>query len=192
MGYRNAHNGPNGFLKSEKQHWTILITTWMYKIDSQWQSAIGRREPKAGTPWQPRGVGRGRRWMASTRGREHMYTSGWFIWQKLSQYCKVIILQLKLKYKLKTRVSPLWSQGDIIEKNHQRDIIFFWLWIWTMGVECQGMWGASRRFKKKKKGNGFWDLYQFFVLPNCVMINLHCFRQLSLWQFVTVAMENIQ
>ena len=37
------------------------------------------------------------------------------VWQKLSQYCKVIILQLKLKYKLKTRVSPLWSQGDIID-----------------------------------------------------------------------------
>ena len=27
---------------------------------------------------------------------------------------------------------------------------FFWLLIWTKGAECQGMWGASRRLKKRK------------------------------------------
>ena len=74
-------------------------------------------------------------------------------WQKLSQYCKVIILQLKLKYKLKTRVSPLWSQGDIIEKNHQRDIIFSGFEYGQRGLsakECGEPLGGL-----KKKGNGF-------------------------------------
>ena len=49
-------------------------------------------------PVQARVLGRGVRWEGGPRGRGHMCTCGWFtwIWQKAAQYCKAIILQLKI------------------------------------------------------------------------------------------------
>ena len=51
--------------------------------------------------WQPRGVGWGRRWEGDSRGKRHVYL--WLIhiaiWQKPTQYCEAIILQLKINKK---------------------------------------------------------------------------------------------
>ena len=67
------------------------------KIESQREFAEGRRELKPRDLCQARGVGWGKRWEGVSRGREHVYL--WLIhvhvWQKLIQYCKAIILQLK-------------------------------------------------------------------------------------------------
>ena len=51
---------------------------------------------KAGALYQPRGVGWGGRWEGSSRGKDicmPMADSCWY----LAEYCKVIILQLKIK-----------------------------------------------------------------------------------------------
>ena len=47
-----------------------------------------------GALYQPRGVGWGRRWEGGSREREHVDTR-----QKPTQYCKAIILQLKINLK---------------------------------------------------------------------------------------------
>ena len=74
------------------------------KLDSQWKFAIWLRELKSGALWQSRGVGWGGRWEGRSRRRGHTYrtyTYLWLIhvdmWQKPSQYCKAIVLQLNIK-----------------------------------------------------------------------------------------------
>ena len=48
----------------------------------------------------PRRVGWDRRWEGGSRGREYTYSYGYYIhvniWQKQTQYCKAVILQLKI------------------------------------------------------------------------------------------------
>ena len=136
MGYPNGHNGPNEFLKSEEQHWTILNTTCICKIDSQWQFAVWCREPKAGTLWQPRGVcvGWGEvEWECKREGTYvYLRLIHVAVWQKLSQYCKVIILQLKLKYKLKRKSALVRGRYNREESSERYN--FFWLWIWRKGA----------------------------------------------------------
>ena len=59
---------------------------------------------------QPNGVGRGGRWERGSRGRRCIYL--WLIhidvWQKAIQYCKPIILQLKINefQKIKIKQKP--------------------------------------------------------------------------------------
>ena len=76
----------------------------MCKIDDQWKFDVWSTAPKVGALGQPRGMGWG------GRGRGAVQDEGdtcilWPIhvdvWQKPSLYCKVIILQLKLKKILK-------------------------------------------------------------------------------------------
>ena len=66
----------------------------IYKTDSRWEFAVWCRELKPGALWQTGGVdGVGCR-------REGTYVYLWLIhldvWQKPTQYCKVIFLQLKI------------------------------------------------------------------------------------------------
>ena len=98
----------------------------VYKINSQWEFPGWSREPKASTLWQPSGMGRevGRRFK-----KEKTYVYLWlihvYVWQKPSQYCKVIILQLKIKQILS---SCLWLVATIL------DYIALWWPAWTMSV----------------------------------------------------------
>ena len=61
-------------------------------------SPWGRKESDTTEQLYFRGVGRGGRWEGGPRGREHMYTYGWFMltYGRKLQYCQVIILQLKI------------------------------------------------------------------------------------------------
>ena len=103
------------------------------------------------TLWQPRGVCGGGEVEGECK-REGTYVYLRLIhvavWQ-LPQYCKVIILQLKLKYILKRKSALVRGRYNREESSERYN--FFWLWIWTKWAECQGMWGASRRLKKKKR-----------------------------------------
>ena len=81
--------------------WESSIETYITicKVDSQWE---WHREPKASTLWQSKGVGWRGRWEG---GQERRYicipmANSCCIWQKSSQYYKVIILQLKIKLKI--------------------------------------------------------------------------------------------
>ena len=73
----------------------MYITTG--KIDGQRKFDSWSRVPKVGALGQPRGTGWGGRWHRFSMGGTHVYP--WLIhvdvWQKPSQYCKVIILQVK-------------------------------------------------------------------------------------------------
>ena len=85
----------------KEQCWNIPLYITMCKIDSQWEFAARWRDLKAGAQWQPRGVGWGGKWEVGGRfKREGIYVYLWLIhvdvWQKLTQYCKAIILQLKI------------------------------------------------------------------------------------------------
>ena len=53
---------------------------------------------QTGALWQPRGVGWGRRWEGDSTRREHVHLRLIHVdvWQKPTQYCKAIILQLKV------------------------------------------------------------------------------------------------
>ena len=50
-----------------------------YGLDSQWEFVVWGRELKSGDLWEPRGVGWGGKWERGSRGRERMYTYGWFM-----------------------------------------------------------------------------------------------------------------
>ena len=91
-------------------NWESSRETYMLpyvKLDSQWKFAVWCRELKSGALWQPRGVGWGGRCESGSRGRGYIYiyiythTYLWLIyvdiWQKSTQYCKAIIVQLKNK-----------------------------------------------------------------------------------------------
>ena len=64
--------------------WENIIETY-----TQWEFDVWRREPKAGALWQPQRIGWGGR--RYTYGRLML-----MLWQKPSQYYKVIIFQLKI------------------------------------------------------------------------------------------------
>ena len=91
-----AREGEGGMIcQSSTETYTLPYV----KQDSQWEFAVWRREPKACALWQQD------RWGGEEGGKEvqeegtHVYL--WLIyadvWQKPSQYCKAIILQLKIK-----------------------------------------------------------------------------------------------
>ena len=88
----------------EQTESSIKTETLPYvKLDSQWKFAVWLRELKSGALWQSRGVGWGGRWEGRSRRRGHTYrtyTYLWLIhvdmWQKPSQYCKAIVLQLNI------------------------------------------------------------------------------------------------
>ena len=72
---------------------------------------------------QPRGVGWSGRWEGASRGTGHMYASGWFmlmVWQKPAQYCKTVILQLKINFKK----DPTVLKG--------KKILLKYLYIWVI------------------------------------------------------------
>ena len=72
--------------------------TTICKTDGHRKFNAESRAPKAGTLGQPREIGWGGLWEAGSECGGHMYTCGRFmldVWQKPSQYCQVIILQLK-------------------------------------------------------------------------------------------------
>ena len=74
-------------------HWNMHITRC--KIDDQCKFDAWSRAPKASALGQPRGVGLGREVGGSFRmGGTHVYLIHVDVWQKPSQYCKVVILQL--------------------------------------------------------------------------------------------------
>ena len=90
------HNGRRrGWDYLREQHWNTYIT--ICKTDSQWKSDVWCRAPQASALWQPGGMGWGACWEAGSGEGAHI--SLWSIhadiWQRPSQYCKVIILQLK-------------------------------------------------------------------------------------------------
>ena len=69
----------------------------IFQIDHQSKFDAWNRALKAGALGQPKGVGKGWRWERSSGWGTHVHL--WLIhvnlWQKPSQYCKVISLQLK-------------------------------------------------------------------------------------------------
>ena len=85
-------------------HWWILIQTTQSLKTSETQGA----QPSA--LWQRRGVEWGGRWERGSRGRGHIYL--WLmhvdIWQKPTEYCNTIILQLQIN-KLKTNFWDNWG-----------------------------------------------------------------------------------
>ena len=91
-----------------------LLNRWenIIKLDSQWKFVVLCRELKSGTLWQPRGVRWGGREVQEGENHSHipMSDSWWYIWQKPTQYCKGIILWLKInKFKFKKNILPSWS-----------------------------------------------------------------------------------
>ena len=78
---------------------------------------------------QPRGVGWSRRWEGASRGTGHMYASGWFmlmVWQKPAQYCKTVILQLKINFKKDPTVFKGKKNPSEISL-HLSHFIFSWI-----------------------------------------------------------------
>ena len=76
----------------------------MCKIDGQWEFAIWCREVNYGALWQPRGVGWGGRWEEGLRGRNICIPIADACWcmEETTQYCKAVILQLKINFKKET------------------------------------------------------------------------------------------
>ena len=68
--------------------------TWLVcyhsKVDSQWEFAIWRREPKAGALWQPRGVEWGGSWEGGLRRRGRMCSYNWFMLMYGRNYCIIV------------------------------------------------------------------------------------------------------
>ena len=95
--------------------WESSIETYTLpyvKLDRQWKFALWCRELKPGALWEPLG------WDGVGGGRGHKYTNGWFMTrQKPTQYCKAIILQLKINFKTKTNKQE--KIGDL--RNQQRN-----------------------------------------------------------------------
>ena len=96
-----AHQAPLSTGFSRQEYWSGLpfsfskpYTLPYIKQNSQWEFAVWCLELKPSALWQPRGVGGGK------FKREGTYVCVWLIhvdvWQKLTQYCKAVILQLKI------------------------------------------------------------------------------------------------
>ena len=66
---------------------------------------------QTGALLQPRGVGWGGSWEAGSRGRGHVYLQliPVDVWQKPTQYCTAIILQLKLNQLRKKQLGVLYT-----------------------------------------------------------------------------------
>ena len=102
-----ARQAPPSMGSSRQEYWSGVplpsrnsqgsLPQTICKIESQREFAEGRRELKPSDLCQARGVGWGKRWEGVSRGMQHVYL--WLthvhVWQKLTQYCKAIILQLK-------------------------------------------------------------------------------------------------
>ena len=100
-------------------------------------------------PWQPRGVRSHGRWEGHSRGSRHMYTYGWFMLmygRNPTQYCKAIILQLKIIKKFFTKKVTVLSKDEMallhtsLFKSYQQFGIKFW--------KCH---------QRKKKGKPVWQ-----------------------------------
>ena len=77
------------------REWRWNIYTTICKIDSQCESDVWRRAPKASSLWHPEGMRWWGRWEGLQNGGETcipMANSHWCMAKKKSQYCKVIIL----------------------------------------------------------------------------------------------------
>ena len=116
--------GSNGYADTENRlvdtvgereggtNWESSMETYIYvcvcvcvcKIDSQWEFAVWCRQLKSGALWQTGRVGWGGKWEGGVRERGHMYTYGWFMlmYGRPTQYCKAIILQLKICVNVKS------------------------------------------------------------------------------------------
>ena len=98
IGNRHGHSGGRrGWLALREQHWNVY--TAICKTESQWKLDVWHREPKACALGQPRWIGWGGRWEQGFRGagrRGCLWLICVDVWQKPSQYCKVIILQWKI------------------------------------------------------------------------------------------------
>ena len=96
--------GRRGWGELREQHWKVCIS--VCKADSRWEFAVWHRELKRTALWLPGGMGWGGRWEGGSRWGIYVYL--WLIhadvWQKSTQYCKAVILQLKTN-KLKKEVS---------------------------------------------------------------------------------------
>ena len=88
-----------------EQHFTTVR-----ELGSQWKCSAGHRDPKPGALGQPREVGLGGRFK---RAQTSVYLQLIHadLWKKPSQYCKLIILQLKIKLKKKNNLPA--NAGDI-------------------------------------------------------------------------------
>ena len=86
-----------GWDDMREQHWNMYITICI--TDDQCKFDAWSRALKAGALGQPRGMGWEGKWKGSLEKQDGGHTCPWLIhvevWQKSSQYCKVIILQLK-------------------------------------------------------------------------------------------------
>ena len=93
--------------KLGEQHWNIYIT--ICEVDRQWKFGILCRELNTSALWQQPRRGRwGGGWEVGGRfKREETYVYLWLIyvdvWQKPTQYCKIIIIQLKINFKTHTQ-----------------------------------------------------------------------------------------
>ena len=82
--------GRRGWDELREQHWNIHIT--MCKVASQRKSVVWHKELKPGALWQPE-VG----WGGGGKGPYvYLRLIHVDVWQKPTQYCKLIILQLKI------------------------------------------------------------------------------------------------
>ena len=99
-----AHQAPLSTGFSRQEYWSGLpfsfskpYTLPYIKHNSQWEFAVWCWELKPSALWQPRGVGGGREVQEGGT-----YVCIWLIhvdvWQKLTWYCKAVILQLKIKH----------------------------------------------------------------------------------------------
>ena len=94
-----GHSGGRRGWDLRAELWDIYIT--ICKTDSHWELALWCRELKSSTLGQPRGGRWSGRWKGGSRRRGHMSIYLYLllihvaVWQKSTQYCKVIILQLK-------------------------------------------------------------------------------------------------
>ena len=97
-----------------RKDWNLYIT--ICKIDSQWEFAAWHRELKSRAPWQTSQVGWSGRWGGHSRGREYIYL--WLVhvdeWQKLTQYCKAIILQLKKRERILNCELDYWNNSFLL------------------------------------------------------------------------------
>ena len=107
---------------------------------------------QTGALYQPRGVRWGGRWEGGSGGRGHMYIYGGFMlmfWQKTTEVCKAIILQLKNKLK-----KIKWCQGG---KNKQ-------LWKCASDTVIQVL---QEEIKQRIREKPILGSFLVTVLPRC-------------------------